>query len=77
MRPVRIITTAVFLAALAVSGCTSHHRPDRRAGVLSPVVGPRHPADRRPNHALNGWNGRDYEHLSGHSGQRQLRPLPK
>jgi hypothetical protein len=48
MRPVRIIATAVFVAALAVTGCSSR-TADHRTGVLSPVVSPHNPA----NHALN------------------------
>ena len=65
MRPVRIIATAVFAAALAVTGCTS--RTDQTTAPAS--SGPSSVPTTQPTAATT-TNRSD-------TGHRQVRPLPE
>jgi len=76
MRPVRIIATAAVVAALAVTGCSSRtaNRTAASASSTPSSVSTTQPTAASTTRSTAGTVG-DHDHYSGHSGQRQLRPL--
>jgi hypothetical protein len=78
MRPIRPIATAILVAALAGTGCTSHTTNQTTAAASSgpssvlttnPTAAPTTPADRRVD-----W---EHDRNHGHPDQRQVCPLPE